>query len=81
MVFQCRNSYLDHRALAAFWAISARLDLLSELALAAPPFRPPNRPKATAAGFFGGSCAVDCWTMLKAFWFKSLLERLGMAQL
>ena len=42
---------LPHRALAAFAAIRERLRRLSFLALAWPPFRPPKRPSATAAGF------------------------------
>lgn len=45
-----------------------RWDLVSALALALPPFRPPNLPSATAAGFLGGwttngPCApVTAWT-------------------
>ena len=40
-----------HRAAAAFRAISARRFEVSFLALAGPPFFPPGRPRATAAGF------------------------------
>ena len=46
---------LFHRAFAAFAAIWDRLRGPSAAALAAPPFKPPRRPKATACGFFDGS--------------------------
>jgi hypothetical protein len=74
----------NHLIFAAFLAISLRFLAESDSALAFPPFNPPSLPNATAAGFFAGTgvaCPVDCWTILKAVWFKSVLERLGMAQL
>jgi hypothetical protein len=52
----------SHRFRAALRAISARRALESFFARAAPPFNPPNRPKATAAGFLAG-CSVACLTM------------------
>ena len=61
-----------HRALAAFRADSARSSAVIPFALAAPPFTPPRRPRATAAGFFngtsggGGSWPVARWTTAKA---------------
>lgn len=75
-----------HRAWAALRAISLRCSFVSFLALASPPFLPPNRPKATAAGFFlgtwsGSSSPVACSTMNAASSLGSrggLLERLGM---
>ena len=42
------------RAAAAFCAISLSFFLLSLAARALPPFNPPSRPSATAAGFFSG---------------------------
>ena len=42
-----------HRALAAFAEIAERLRRLSFAARAWPLLRPPRRPRATAAGFFG----------------------------
>src|SRR5947209_146855 len=42
----------DHRARAAFRALSARSSAVSFLARAFPPFNPPKRPSATAAAFF-----------------------------
>jgi hypothetical protein len=73
------------RVNAAFLAISRRFSSESFLALALPPFKPPSLPSATAAGFLAGAgdgaaCPVDCCMILKAVWFKSVLERLGMAQ-
>jgi hypothetical protein len=75
---------LLHLTLAAVCAICLRRLFEREAALALPPFNPPSLPNATAAGFLAGVvaiCPVDCWTMLKAVSFKSLLERLGMWQL
>jgi hypothetical protein len=43
------------RAAAAFLAISLRSAALSLAARALPPFAPPRRPRATAAGFFPSS--------------------------
>ncbi len=45
--------FFDHRASAAFRAAVFRCagDILA--ANAGPPFNPPSRPSATAAGFFG----------------------------
>ena len=45
-------------------------------ARALPPRRPPNRPKATAAGFFSRSF-VEVSTIVLASVFTSVLERLG----
>lgn len=60
----------------------------SFLALAGPPFRPPNRPRVTAAGFLVGSSlagsadgAVANLTISNAVSFMSnfrFLDRLGM---
>jgi hypothetical protein len=47
--------YFRHLAFAAFLAISDLFLAVRDLALAFPPFSPPNRPNATAAGFFLGS--------------------------
>jgi hypothetical protein len=78
---------VPHRAFAAFCAMRRRFPAESNAALALPPFKPPNRPRATAAAFFAGvefalgcGCPVDCETILAANWFKSImLDRLGMA--
>ena len=72
--------------MAALRAISLRFFAERLAALALPPFKPPSLPSATAAGFLvgagdGAACPVDCCMILKAVWFKSVLERLGMAQL
>jgi len=45
---------LPQRASAAFLAIFLRLAGVRLSALALPPFNPPMRPSATAAGFFSG---------------------------
>jgi len=70
-----------HLALAAVCAIALRRFEPSFLARAFPPFNPPSRPRATAAGFFSlvGS-VVASWTMDAASWLGSVgfLERLGM---
>src|SRR6266851_5360836 len=79
---------LPQRALAAFAAIWDRLRGLKAAALAAPPFRPPRRPSATAAGFFGfssgvylGTWPVDSSMIWYASWFGSrgrfLFDRSG----
>lgn len=71
-----------HRDFAAFVAIALRSKGVNFSARALPPFNPPLRPSATAAGSFslaGAFCPVACWTMSKARVFVSrLLERLGM---
>lgn len=70
-----------HLALAAFFAIAARLEGLRLAALALPPFKPPRRPNATAAGFLAGVSSaawVTCSKIDAASWFTSLLERFGM---
>lgn len=90
-----RNFYLAvlfglfHLARAASVAIFLLADAESFLALALPPFNPPSRPRATAAGFFCGfstgmGCPVDWLTIRAAIWFTSgstgfFLDRLGMA--
>jgi hypothetical protein len=63
-VQKAKHRYLaPHRVFAAFFAMAFRFRDDSFFALALPPFSPPNRPSATAAGFlpsFGsGSCPVD----------------------
>lgn len=76
-----------HRALAAFLAIRFRLDADKLAALAGPPFRPPRRPRATAAGFlcwtWGSPVASE--TMDAASWLGSVglrfLDRLSMTRL
>jgi hypothetical protein len=64
------------RASAALFALSDRSALLSFFALAGPPFRPPSRPSATAAGFFfpglgSGSRPVALATTPNAVSFSS----------
>jgi len=66
----------DHLALAAFFAIAFRRVALSFAARAFPPFNPPSRPSATAAGFFPSSVADA--TIRDAMTLGSVLERLGM---
>ena len=72
--------FLPHRVFAALAAIWDRLRGLSFAALAAPPFKPPRRPSATAAGFLGfssgwyfGVCPVDS----SMTWYASSLGSLG----
>jgi hypothetical protein len=48
-----RYGFFCQRALAALAAIWERFLGVNAAALAAPPFNPPNRPSATAAGFLG----------------------------
>ena len=50
------QGFLLQRALAALAAIWDRFLGLMAAALAAPPFNPPSRPRATAAGFLGLAC-------------------------
>ena len=65
------------RAFAAFFAIDFRRAAESFAARAFPPFAPPRRPNATAAGFFSRVMrARIAW----ASRFGSVLERLGMEQ-
>ena len=65
-------SYFFQRARAAFLAIWRRRFADSFCALARPPFNPPKRPSATAAGFFRSLCAASsdramtCWTASNA---------------
>jgi hypothetical protein len=84
--------FVFQRLLAAMRAISERRFWERLAALAAPPFRPPRRPKATAAGFFpsseivsGGMSPAAISTMSLASWLGSrgrrMLERFGMRQL
>jgi len=85
------RGFFAHRARAAFLAICLRRLGLSLAARAFPPFSPPSRPKATAAGFFPGffdlgfgglSVALD--TMEAASSLGSvggILERLGIASI
>lgn len=84
-----------HRALAALAAIWDRFRGLSMAALAAPPLRPPRRPRATAWGFLVGSTGfsslglnlgawpVDSSMIWYASWFGSLgrfFDRSGIPQ-
>src|ERR1035438_8193892 len=66
--------------------MSLRSAPVSTSARATPPFNPPKRPKATAAGFFrfffcgGGSVFFNTSAMtLAAIVFTSLLDRLRMS--
>jgi len=71
---------LAQRACAACWAIVFLRSAVSFLALALPPFSPPRRPRATAAGFFVSDPPIASSTARSAFWKSSLfaLDRLGM---
>jgi hypothetical protein len=83
------SSALAQRAFAARWAIAVLSSCDNFAALARPPFRPPNLPSATAAGFFffglEGNCIgffgstngspIASSTTRRAFWATSLLER------
>jgi hypothetical protein len=82
---------LSHLARAAFRAIIRRCSGVNLAARALPPFIPPRRPSATAAGFFplGASCGASPVASLatrKAISFTSsgpclpLLDRLGIVQ-
>ncbi len=71
--------FFDQRACAAFFAISQRLSFESFFALASPPFKPPKRPSATAAGFFSGSSVASETSLAASSLMSSfLLDRLGM---
>ena len=50
---------LDHRATAAFRALSFRCSAVNFAARAFPPFNPPSRPSATAAAFLPFFCSCD----------------------
>lgn len=50
---------LFHLLFAACCAIALRRFEERDFALALPPFKPPNRPKATAAGFLVGLFFAD----------------------
>jgi len=82
----CWSTYQEcevpfQRAAAAFFAISDRCSAVSFAALAAPPFAPPSRPSATAAGFFpasgSGAFPVASSTTEAASRFKSVGRFLG----
>jgi hypothetical protein len=51
--------FRDHRARAALRALALRCSAVSLAARAFPPFKPPNRPSATAAAFFFASAISD----------------------
>jgi len=73
-------SYLERfpqRDRAAFFAIEDRRAALNFAARAFPPFSPPSRPSATAAGFFS---SVASATIREALMLGSVLERLGMEE-
>ena len=66
---------LLHRARAAFFAMAERREAVSLAALAFPPFTPPSRPNATAAGFLpsagSGVRSTVLSTMNLASWLTS----------
>ena len=78
--------FFPHLAFAAFFAAALRCFGVSFSARALPPFNPPSRPSATAAGFLPaslssrGASPVSCWTMENARSLRScfLPERFGM---
>ncbi len=83
------HGFFPQRALAAFAAIWERFFGPREAARAAPPFSPPKRPRATAAGFFfftsggfvAGTWPVDSSMIRYASSFGSrgrVFERSGM---
>lgn len=67
-----RFYFVAHRERAAFLAIADRFFALKLSARAFPPFNPPRRPSATAAGFFVPLPFVLCATIPAAIWFMSL---------
>ena len=85
--YHTSSSDFFHRFWAAFLAISFRFFDESFLALAGPPFLPPNFPRATAAGFFlrgfSADSSVAAFNTSKAVIFSSftLLDRLSMVPL
>jgi hypothetical protein len=64
------------RALAAARAISERRFGLNRAARILPPFEPPSRPRATAAGFLARLTLPSSWAAA-----LGLLGRLGIVQL
>jgi hypothetical protein len=89
MLSRMDYGFFSHRALAAFAAICERFFGPSAAARAMPPFSPPRRPRATAAGFLrlisGGSVLgaspMDSRKTRWASWFGSrgrVFERSGM---
>jgi len=54
--------FFSHRFAAAFAAIAERFLGVKAAARAAPPFRPPSRPRATAAGFLGFTTGGDVFS-------------------
>ena len=85
----CYSSFsVDQRAWAAFLAISCLLSGVNLAARALPPFLPPNRPNATAAGFLPSarnlssldrsstaSATMEAASLLRSLGF--LLERIS----
>lgn len=73
-----RDYRFVQRASAACLALSDRSLAVIALALALPPFNPPLRPSATAAGSLPASgstrsiCPVASATRVAASWLKSL---------
>ncbi len=86
-VSQSCMPFFPHRAAAAFCADTRRSSGVIAAARARPPFNPPLRPSATAAGSFpssaGGCSFVAISVMRLARLFKSvgIRERLGMIPL
>ena len=79
------DHFLFHLALAALAAIAERFFGDSAAALAAPPLRPPIRPKATAWGFLVGSgtdsgSSLGAWPVDSSIiWYASWLGSRGRA--
>jgi hypothetical protein len=76
VIYDDFEARLPQRARAAFFAIADRRAAERFAARAFPPFAPPSRPSATAAGFFSWVAEA---TIRAAMMFGSILERLGMA--
>src|SRR5262249_50053665 len=77
---QTSGSRCPQRALAAFFPISERSSAVSFFALAGPPFKPPRRPKDTAAGSFsrsGGFGLLGCDRRLMYVESSKRLETVG----
>lgn len=79
------DAHFPHRARAAFFAASRSFFFPSFFARAGPPFSPPLRPRATAAGSFAGfsfsrgptgslvtasKIAAAVWLMSSTFGFR-----------